>query len=73
MVALKLQEYLEAHAITQSALAREMRCSRQYVGQLVRGYSGIQLRQLGRLCDCLAHLGHPCRPEQLFLYVREAP
>ena len=76
MVTIQLQEYLDAHDVTQSVLAREMQCAKQYLQQLAqtghnnnggRGY-GISLRQLGRICDCLRRLGHDCRPDDLYHY-----
>lgn len=74
MVTLKVHEYLDAHQITQGRLARQLGATKQYVSELghqtQQQRRGVSLRQLARICDCLAALGAPCRPEDLFEYRR---
>ena len=73
MVTLKLQAHLDAVGVTQTQLAREMMCAKQYLSELSQPEhhgrrQGISLRQLCRICDCLGRLGHDCRPEDLYHY-----
>jgi transcriptional regulator with XRE-family HTH domain len=68
-ITLRIGQRLKALGVSQAELAKSMGCRhRQYIHDLVHGNRGLTLKQLGRVCDALAALGHPCLPSDLYTY-----